>query len=355
VISKSGKITVILNDERTFEAQIVGADPDSDLAVLRIESDSPLPSIQMGHSDDILIGETVIAIGNPFGFSHTVTTGVVSAVNRTIHFENRTYRDFIQIDASINPGNSGGPLLNINGELIGINTAIYAKAQGIGFATPIDKARRIVNDLIKHGEVIPGWIGLSVQNLDSRLTGYFSLPGDYGVMVQSVSSGSPAWTSGIRRGDIVLSVGKEKIFSVDDYYSVMRDFSPGQPVEISIWRDRRTIVVNLVASVFPMDRARELAWNLLGVEVEDLSNRHKYGHGITAESGVIISVLDPGSYFSQVGVKPGDVIRQIDDLKIENLEDFEKAVVKYRRKTSLVVLVQRGDQGYYITLRLNTR
>ncbi|MBW2175211.1 MAG: trypsin-like peptidase domain-containing protein, partial [Deltaproteobacteria bacterium] len=153
VIARSAKITVLLRDERELEAELVGAAPDFDLAVLRIQSKEPLPAIQMGNSDDLMIGETVIAIGNPFGFSNTVTTGVISALNRSIQAESRTYRDFIQTDASINPGNSGGPLLNINGDLIGINTAIYSKAQGIGFAIPINKAKRVVDDLIRYGEI----------------------------------------------------------------------------------------------------------------------------------------------------------------------------------------------------------
>ena len=169
VVEKTGTVNITLNDEREYEAEIVGVDPDSDLAVLHIKANDPLPSIAMGDSRDLLIGETVIAIGNPFGFSNTVTTGVISAANRSFRTKDRVFHDFIQTDASINPGNSGGPLLNINGELIGINTAIYAGAQGIGFAIPINKARRIIEDLIAHGEVIDAWIGLWVQDLDSSL------------------------------------------------------------------------------------------------------------------------------------------------------------------------------------------
>jgi S1-C subfamily serine protease len=148
VIERAASIKVVLQDEREFEAQIVGADPDSDLSVLKIDSNDALPAIEMGSSDDLMIGESVIAIGNPFGFSHTVTTGVISAINRSIRTDDKVFHDFIQIDASINPGNSGGPLLNIDGDLIGINTAIYAKAQGIGFAIPIDKAKKIISDLV---------------------------------------------------------------------------------------------------------------------------------------------------------------------------------------------------------------
>jgi len=176
VISKAEAISVVLQDERTFNAQLVGADPDSDLAVLRIISKEALPAIEMGRSDDLMIGETVIAIGNPFGFSHTVTTGVISALNRSIRTNDTIYHNFIQTDASINPGNSGGPLLNINGDLIGINTAIYAKAQGIGFAIPINKARRIITDLIQYGEVVLSWTGLLLQGMDPDLARYLNVP-----------------------------------------------------------------------------------------------------------------------------------------------------------------------------------
>ena len=217
VIEKTGTIKIVLNDEREFEAQLVGADPDSDLAVLRIESKTPLPAIEMGNSDDLMIGETVIAIGNPFGFSHTVTTGVISALNRSIRTDDRVFQDFIQTDASINPGNSGGPLLDINGDLIGINTAIYAKAQGIGFAIPINKARRIISDLIRHGEVIPAWIGIVVQDIDNKLAKYLKIPGSKGVIVKEVEKNSPAIEAGIREGDIVLSVGNKKIQSGQDF------------------------------------------------------------------------------------------------------------------------------------------
>ncbi|MGD1999400.1 MAG: trypsin-like peptidase domain-containing protein, partial [Desulfobacterales bacterium] len=205
VIANAGTIKVTLRDEREFEAEIVGADPDFDLAVLRIQSKALLPEVKMGSSDDLMIGETVIAIGNPFGFSHTVTTGVISAIDRSIRTDDRVFHEFIQIDASINPGNSGGPLLNINGELIGINTAIYAKAQGIGFAIPISKTRKIISDLIAHGEVIEPWIGIIVQNIDAGLARYLNVPTKSGVLVRTVENGSPAAKAGTREGDIILA------------------------------------------------------------------------------------------------------------------------------------------------------
>ena len=352
VITKTGKITVTLKDEREFTATIVGADPDSDLAVLRITSKTPLPAIEMGSSEDIMIGETVIAIGNPFGFSNTVTTGVISAKNRSIRTEDRVFHDFIQIDASINPGNSGGPLLNINGELIGINTAIYAKAQGIGFAIPINKAKRIISDLIQYGEVIQPWIGLTIQNLDKRLAQYLKVPGNKGVMIKEVVKNSPSHKAGIHDGDIIVSMGTRKIFSINDYKTALRGFSAGETIKINLWRNSKKITVSVASAVFPSDMAGELAYQLLGIKTENISSRKDFAYKIIAKQGVIITELHRQSYLYRIGARPGDVIRQIDEINVKNLKDFEGAIVKYRHKRSVVILLQRGDQGYYISVKL---
>jgi len=352
VITKTGTITVTLKDEREFTAKIVGADPDSDLAVLQITSKKPLPAIEMGDSKDIMIGETVIAIGNPFGFSNTVTTGVISAINRSIRAEDRVFHDFIQIDASINPGNSGGPLLNINGELIGINTAIYAKAQGIGFAIPINKAKKIISDLIQHGEVIQPWIGLTIQNLDTRLAQYLKVPGDKGVLVKEVAKNSPSNKAGIQEGDIIISMETRKILSINDYKTALRSFSAGETIKINLWRNSKKITVSVASAVFPSDMAGELAYQLLGIKTDNLSTKKRLAYKIIAKEGVIITEIHPQSYLYQIGARPGDVVRQIDEINIENLKDFESAIVKYRYKTSVVILLQRGDQGYYISVKL---
>lgn len=251
VIARGGIVKVLLNDEREFQARVVGADPDTDLAVLRISSPTALPEIPMGRSDDLMIGETVFAIGNPFGFSHTVTTGVISAIGRSIRTDNHEYHDFIQTDASINPGNSGGPLLNIKGDLIGINTAIYAKAQGIGFAIPINKAKGIVAELVRYGDTEDR----SLQQ-------------------------SPA----------------EK---------------------------------------------EELSWKLLGVRVND-----------SGREGVVIRDVRRDSPLGRIGALPGDMIRQIDEINISKPDDLEYALSRYRQKSSLVILLQRGARAYYVTIRI---
>ncbi len=345
VIASAGKITVKLKDEREFKADIVGADAQSDLAVLKIKSSKILPAIEMGNSDDLMIGEDVIAIGNPFGFSNTVTKGVISALNRSVRAEDTVYHDFIQTDASINPGNSGGPLLNINGELIGINTAIYSKAQGIGFAIPINKAKRIVADLIRYGQVSEIWLGIGVQDITRRMAIYLGLPKDGGALVRNIEPESPAQKAGIREGDIILSLGGIRVNSTGGFYSAMQGFAPGDRVTLKIWRKGKTFKKVIVAGIFPMERASRLGYLVFGIKVKDISSS-------TGTFGVVITKVKPGSYLFKIGAVPGDIIKQIDGIVIKNHNDFEKAVVKYRNKMSVVMLLQRGSRGYYITVKL---
>ncbi len=336
-------ITVTLQDEREFDARVTGMDAASDLALLQIETEQPLPEMTMGDSDHLMIGETVIAIGNPFGFSHTVTTGVVSARNRSIRTEDRIYHNFIQTDASINPGNSGGPLLDINGELIGINTAIYAKAQGIGFAIPINSAKRIIADLIEYGEVIPGWLGLIVQELDFRLARYANLPrGTGGVVIKAVEAGSPARKAGLQSGDILLSVDGRALASVADYRMAMRTIPSGETVRLTVWRAGREQTLQARTKTFPPDRVDDLARQLFGIRAKDHPNLN----------GIVITDVERGSHLAGIGVRPGDVIRALDDTPIRNMADFRKTVVKYRNRSSAVVLLQRKDRAYYITVNL---
>jgi Do/DeqQ family serine protease len=353
VIQKTGTIKVILENELEFEAQIVGADSDSDLAVLKIDSENQLPAIKMGSSDDLMIGETVIAIGNPFGFSHTVTTGVISAINRSIRAEDRVYHDFIQIDASINPGNSGGPLLNINGDLIGINTAIYAKAQGIGFAIPIGKARKIISDLIQYGEVKQAWIGITVQDMDEKLANYLAAAGKKGVIVKSVEPQSPAEKAGLKESDIIFSIANKKVNSVDDFQSVAKSLAAGDTMQARVWRNGKEKTIAVETKVFPLELAEELAFKLLGIKIDEITTGARRKYRIATREGVVILKIEKNSYLAYIGAEPGDVIRQIDDYTIQNTEDFKKAIVKFRQKNSLVLLIQRGDQGYYITLNLS--
>lgn len=351
VVEKTATIHVSLNDKQDFEAQIVGIDPDSDLAVLKIDTQKKLPSVDMGDSGDIMIGETVIAIGNPFGFSHTVTTGVVSALNRDIKSEERVFRDFIQIDASINPGNSGGPLLNIEGNLIGINTAIFAKAQGIGFAIPINRAKRIVSDLIQYGKVVPAWVGLTVQNLSDHLVRYLKFDKNYGIIVTHVEPNSPAQKAGVKEQDIILSIGGRKLSHQDDYQSLMKGTSAGDPLKLSVWRRGKSYSVLIRTEHYPMERALDLGYRRFGIRADTISPNSRGFNMTRARSGVIILEVRAGSYLDRIGVKPGDVIHQIDGIYILNVEDFKSAVVKTRMKSTVIILLQRMDQLYHISVK----
>ncbi len=350
VIERSGNITITLKDKREFKATIAGSDPESDLAVLKVSVTTPLPWIEMGNSDDLMIGETVIAIGNPFGFSNTVTTGVVSAVNRSIRTDDTVYHNFIQIDASINPGNSGGPLLNINGDLIGINTAIYAKAQGIGFAIPITKAKKIISDLIKFGEVIPAWTGITVQDLDENVAGYLKVSGS-GVIVKDIIFNSPAAKAGIRTGDFIVSIGKTEIESSNDFHRVIRDFTAGDKIPIKFLRNGKKGSATISTTMFPVDLAEEFAYKVMGIRVKNTTTG-KHTRLVDQQEGVIIYRVNPQSYLARLGVAPGDKIRQIDEMLIKSTDDFNKAMVKYHHKKSVVILLQRENQGYYITILL---
>jgi Do/DeqQ family serine protease len=352
VVDNATTIRVSLKDAREFEAAIVGMDPESDLAVLKIQSATPLPSIQMGDSDDILIGESVIAIGNPFGFSHTVTTGVISAVKRSIKTSDRVFNEFIQTDASINPGNSGGPLLNIDGQLIGINTAIHAQAQGIGFAIPINRAKRIVSDLINYGEVIQTWIGLSLQPLDASLSDYLNMDDVTGLLVIAVDEKSPAESAGIGEGDIVVSINDKPLTDLHAYRTVVHTLSVNQPVTMTVLTGGGSRQTMLIPRAFPLDQALVLAQKRLGVSVANLDERTFKKYGIRPQSGVLIETLRRGSQLDRIGLSPGDIIRQIDEQRIGGLDDFMQAIAKYRDKSSIVLLIQRNHHLYYVNATL---
>jgi Do/DeqQ family serine protease len=354
VIARSTKVKVVLQDEREFNAQLVGASPDFDLAILKIDSDETLPAAEMGSSDDLMIGETVIAIGNPFGFSHTVTTGVISALERSVQTEDRTYRDFIQTDASINPGNSGGPILNIEGELVGISTAIYSKAQGIGFAIPINKAKRVMDDLIKYGEIQIPWLGLSVQELDRRLAYYFKIPEGRGVVVSDVTEEGPAHEAGLEAGQVLVAVGGRQIDSKETYLSIIRDYGVGDMVPLEVWTGGRSKMVKVRSKPFPETLAEDLGYRFFGVRVKGITEALQRQFHLATNEGVMVSELRPGGYLERIGVRPGDVIRRINEAVMKSVEDYKKAVSRYRHKEAAVLVIQRGNDQYYVTMKMGT-
>jgi serine protease Do len=348
VVAQASSIMVRLADQQEYPAKLVGADPKSDLAVIRIENSGPLPYIQMGRSDDLMIGETVLAIGNPFGLSHTVTTGVVSAVNRTIETGGRTYHDFIQTDASINPGNSGGPLVNISGELIGINTAIYQKAEGIGFAIPIGRAHRIYEDLVRFGEVQMPWVGLFLQDLTPSLRQYFGIVAEEGVLVSKVISGSPALKAGVREGDVITRIDREVVRDREAYLALIDAYPPNRRIPMTLIRDGRTQTVEIVGGEFSVATAVAISRQWLGIEVSE-GSEPRAGRP-SGREGVLVSEVVRGSAAHRIGIRAGDLIGQVNNRRIVTLRDYRKAVQQALNNESVVLLVIREQTGYYVTL-----
>ena len=355
VVEKASRIKIILINEKTYEARIVGSSPELDLAVLKIEAEQELPTIKTGDSDHLMIGEKVIAIGNPFGLSHTVTTGVVSAHSRSIKAGDRTYRDFIQTDASINPGNSGGPLLNIEGELIGVNSAIYGHgAQGIGFAIPINKAKRVVEELILHGEISPSWIGIQVQELTRELIAYLGYNEESGVLVRSVEPESPAEQGGVEPTDIIIKINKNRVRSIRDYLEILKQYPPGESLSLKLFRNGKNISTTVKTEEFSLKKAEEIVTRLLGIEVTPYSAQQGTGYVPGEPHGVIISRVRPNSRTDRVGIKEGDIILQINDSTIDSLQDFRAAIANIYQAANVLLLIQRGHYGYYLTIPLDS-
>lgn len=325
VIARGARIKVGLADGRELVARVVGADPDSDLAVLAIQSDAPLPAAPLGASADLMIGETTIAIGNPFGFSHTVTTGVVSALRRSIRAEDRSFFDFIQTDAAINPGNSGGPLCSLDGEVIGINTAIYGEGRGIGFAIPVDRVKHIAGELIVHGEVREGWIGLCAADL----------PGGRGVVVSDVDPGSPAHRAGVATGEAVASIGGVLLRDADEFRWRMREVAPGGSVRLDLVRRGVARSVEVLAAEFPLAAADELLWRRVGLEIVESSA----GRG---DSVLVVRGVRRGSPAARTGLLPGDVLRALNAAEVSTLATLRQAVRRVRRCAPASFTIQRG-------------
>ncbi|MBW2235996.1 MAG: trypsin-like peptidase domain-containing protein [Deltaproteobacteria bacterium] len=342
VVARASRVQVVLADGRELDATVVGADPNNDVAVLQVESDESLPWTPPGDSDDVLVGEPVIAIGNPFGLSNTVTTGVISAVDRSLRTGNRVYHGFLQTDASINPGNSGGPLLNAEGQLIGVNTAIYQGAEGIGFAIPIAVASRVVQELLEHGEVLPVWLGLQFQDLDEPLREAMGLPlRTRGALVTQVRKGGPAARGGVERGDVVTHVDGRAVESAREFYERLSLTTQGQALALGLLRDAQKRSARVVAEEIPGSLVDELASQLLGVELEPLPR-----------GGFSISKVRPGSGSEQIGLRPGDVILRINGLPLVDRDALERSVLDLRGRERAILVVGRGRGRYHVTIPL---
>ncbi len=340
VVARASRIRATLADGREFDATLVGADPNNDLAVLRLETDEKLPWVSLGSSADLMVGEPVIAIGNPFGLSHTVTTGVVSALNRSIRSESRVFHGFLQTDASINPGNSGGPLLNAAGELIAINTAVYNGAEGIGFAIPIDVAARVVAQLIAHGELVPVWLGLELQALDEGLEHAMELPrGTAGAIVNRVREQSPASRGGVRRGDVALRLDGHAVDSPRSFFEILAAATPGQDLALDVWRDGRERSLRVRAEAAPDALAPALLREKLGVDLRVLPG-----------GGCEVVAVRQGSGAARIGIRRGDLVLGINGRPLDGEEALRRAALDLQGLSGALVVVQRGPGRYHLTI-----
>jgi serine protease Do len=343
VVSGAEVIRVTLADGRELGAELIGAEPNFDLAVLRLVEPRGVAFTPPGASDDLLVGEPVIAIGNPFGLSNSVTTGVVSALNRSVRTKDRVYHGFLQTDASINPGNSGGPLLNAEGALIGINTAVYQGAQGIGFAIPIDVAKRVVNELLEKGEVSPVWIGVEVQDLDGRIAELMALPRRLaGALVSRVREDGPAARADLKRGDVIVRVDGAPIHTAREFYEHLERATSGQRLALSLWREGGERAVSVTAAAIPDERIVEGGEQLLGVRL-----------GTPGPTGAAVEAVRPGSGAARIGLQPGDRILGINGRGITSPAVWRRVALELRGRSHALVVVQRGRDRYHVTIPLS--
>jgi len=340
VIVHASEIRVLLADEREYSATLVGADSDSDLAVLRIDTETPLPHITLPRKDDIMIGETVVAIGNPYGLSHTVTVGVVSAVGRTIQAGDIVYHDFIQTDASINPGNSGGPLVNVEGKLIGINTAIHAQGEGIGFAIPIHRVRNVVDQLVHYGHVEPRWIGVQIQDLTPELAFHFGTGLGAGVLINGVDEGSPAAAAGLSRGQIITKAEGQAVPNAAAFALATRGLTPGDSLDLHILQDGKQQKVTLTLVSVPKSLLENFSWRGLGIAVDD----HPSGEAV-----VVAKVRTDGPAV-RIGIRPGDAIAGVGGKAVQSVGEFQRALATFRNSNNLLLSIVRGRRLYRVTL-----
>lgn len=356
VVEGADKIKVKLNDGREFTATIKGQDPRTDLAVIHINA-KDLPVATLGDSDKIEVGEWAIAIGNPFGLEHTVTVGVISAKGRS-GLGTGTYEDFIQTDASINPGNSGGPLVNIDGEVIGINAMIIQPGTGIGFAIPINMAKQILNDLIKTGKVVRPWLGISVQDLTPEMVEYFKVKEKEGVLIGQVYPGTGAEKAGLSSGDIIKSVDDKPVKNVNELVKEIQKRKVGQKVKLSIIRDGKPMTIEVTTSAMPdkaelqREKGTREGEEKLGARVEELTPQLAARYNISGvKRGVVIIEIEEGSLAQEIGLQEGDVILEINRKKIDTLRDFEKAMKDAKVEKGILFHLHRRGSSFFLTFK----
>jgi serine protease Do len=360
VVTNAEKIKVTLYDKRIVEGRVIGSDPKTDIAVIKIRADS-LPTIPWGDSDALRVGEFVLAIGDPFGLSHTVTMGIISAVGRA-NVGIADYEDFIQTDAAINPGNSGGPLVNAEGNLIGINTAIFSRSggyQGIGFAVPSNMARRIMEQLIGEGRVIRGWVGVTIQELTPELSRKFRHESTAGALVGESLPGSPAERAGITSGDIIVEFGGKDVEGPSEFKNMVARSTPGTRVPVAVLRSGKAM--RFIVTVgelpreaeppfpeYPMESERDAFYGLSVIALTDDIARQL--NIPTSSRGVVVVGVQEGSPSDDSGLRRGDLILEVEGTKIRGIADFRAVSADMQREDSVLMFINRGGRKFFVAV-----
>ncbi len=356
VIDGATDVKVDLSDNREFQAKVIGTDAKTDIAVLKIDGTN-LPTLPIGDSSRLHVGDVVFAIGEPYGLTSTATMGIVSATGRSMNGEIENYEDFIQTDAAINPGNSGGAMIDLHGNLVGINTAILAESggnQGIGFAIPINMARSVMDQIVSHGKVVRGYLGLFPQNVSPALAKEFGLSEPKGAIIAELEPDTPAARAGLKRGDVILAVNGQAVNSANDLRLRISQTPPGTNVKLGIWRDGKTQDVSVTLGELP-EKAEKAgpaegeAGGLEGVEVQsltpDLAEQLQLQPGTR---GVVVTSVDPASQAAAAGLERGDVIQEVNHKPVSSIEDYRRAVSAAGKSSILLLVNQQGVTNYVV-------
>ncbi|KAF0159168.1 MAG: endopeptidase [Syntrophaceae bacterium] len=351
VVEKADKILVKISDGKEYEAKVIGTDANTDIALIKIKPDNSLPVAEIGDSEKVKVGEWVIAIGNPFGLEATVTAGIISAKGRVIGAG--PYDNFIQTDASINPGNSGGPLFNMEGKVIGINTAIVAQGQGIGFAIPINMAKGILADLKTKGKVTRGWLGISVQDISDDIAKNLNHKNKSGALVSDVFKGDPADKAGIKVGDIIIEINGKTIKDTHDLLLTIATLQVDQKMNLKAIRDGKEMIFHVTVAERKDSgamAAEKSGKGHFGVAAQEITAELARQLGI-ARDGVIVTEVQEGSPADEVGIQPQDIIVQINQVKISSMKDYLREITKAATKKSVTLLIKRGRSSFFVALR----
>jgi len=361
VIADADKISVTLFNDKKYDAKVIGSDPKTDVAVIKIDAGN-LPVAKFGDSKKMEVGEWVLAIGSPFSeqLEQTVTAGIISAKGRS-NVGLAEFEDFIQTDAAINPGNSGGALVNLRAEVIGINTAILSRTggnQGIGFAIPIEMAEKVMDDLVKKGKVVRGWMGVVIQNIDETMAQALHMEKPAGVVISETSKGGPAEKAGLKRGDVILEFNGKKVSGTVSLRNMVVESAPGSKAQATILRDGKEKDVTIELGELPVEETsaptetKEKASSEIGIEVQTLTASAASRLGYEGEQGVVVTSVKDGSPAQTAQIAQGDLITEVNRVKIRNVSDYEKALSKSKPGGAALFLIRRQDATLFVAVRL---